>query len=100
MRAAIDIDLVETWTVVVGDFDQNRRALHGFIDRPETQHGRRQTTRLRTVFAIVVAPLPGDHLGFGQELRIARIDGSRLPPDSGEIRFPILHKWRRPGGWG
>ena len=75
MPALIEMDLVKTGTVIVGNFDQHVSGLHQRNKWPAPQHARRQATDLRTVLAIVGLPFRGDFLSRDEPLRLAWFNG-------------------------
>ena len=98
MGPAIQIDLVKTGTIIVGNHDEKRLALNHLKDGSKSQHGRRQTARLRAVLPIVIRTLLRHRRGRGKPFRFAGVDGRGRPPHPGEIGLATGGTRRRTGG--
>src|ERR1700722_2367601 len=90
MAAAVQIDLMEAGTLVIGNVDQKILALDELPQRTVAQRGGGQAARLRTVLLIIFDALFLNGQRRGKKLRLAGIHRTRLPPDAGEIGLAIV----------
>src|SRR3984957_1443866 len=90
VAAAVQIDLMEAGTLVIGNVDQKILALDELPQRTVAQRGGGQAARLRTVLLIIFEALSLYRERCGKKLRLAGIHRTRLPPDAGEIGLAIV----------
>src|SRR5579863_4835409 len=97
MAAAVQINLMEAGTFVIGNVNQEVLALYELPQWAVPQRGRWQASGLRAVFGVGSQALLLDGDSLRQKLGLAGINRSGNPPDAGKVGFATVSAGRWPG---
>ena len=101
MRASVEVNLVESRTVVIGNHHNDIFTLHELVERTDASDRARQASGVRAVRRRFFRALLRDIFGGGQKFRFARIDcsGATTTRRRGYPHPSVVRGAGPEGGW-